>query len=52
MVERLEVITKGVEKGSREKIEKRERNKRQFEEKDGLRDPHPFLECSRSGPVM
>ena len=38
-----------IEKGSRERIEKRE-TKRQFEEKEGLRDP-PFLEFSRFGPV-
>ena len=55
MVVRLGEMKKGRrernEKGSRERIEKRERDKRQFEKKEGLRDP-PFLEFSRSGPVM
>ena len=32
-----------IEKGSRERIEKRERDER-FEEKEGLRDPSLFLE--------
>ena len=45
MVERLGEMRKGrrerIEKGSREGIEKE--TKRQFEEKDGLRDP-PLLE--------
>ena len=45
MVERLGKITKGrrerIEKGSREGIEKE--TKRQFKEKEGLRDP-PLLE--------
>ena len=40
-----------IEKGSRERIEKRERTKRQFEEKEGLRDP-TFIELSRSDPAM
>ena len=58
MVERLVELRKGrrerIEKGSRERIEKERKEKetkRQFEEKEGLRDP-PFLEFSRSGPVL
>ena len=39
-----------IEKGSREDREKRKRQ-RQFEEKEGLRDP-PFLEFSRSAPAI
>ena len=46
MVERLEELRKGrresIEKGSRERIEKERKEKetkRQFEEKEGLRDP-------------
>ena len=54
MVERLGEMRKGrkerFEKGSRERIEKRE-TKRQFEEKEGLRDS-PFIEFSRSDPAM
>ena len=57
MVERLGELRKGrrerIEKGSRERIEKERKEietKRQFEE-EGLRDS-PFLEFSRSGPVM
>ena len=38
-----------IEKGSREGIEKE--TKRQFEEKEGLRDP-PFIRISRSNPAM
>ena len=53
MVERLGEMRKGrrerIEKGSREGIEKE--TKRQFEEKEGLRDP-PFIEFSRSNPAM
>ena len=45
MVERLGEMSKGrrerIEKGSREGIEKE--TKRQFEEKEGLRDPPFFL---------
>ena len=48
MVERLEEMREGrremIEKGSREGIEKEK--KRQFEEKEGLRDP-PFIRISR-----
>ena len=42
-----------IEKGSRERIEKRERDKIQFEE-EGLKDPrpYPFLEFSRSSLAM
>ena len=46
MVERLGEMRKGrregIENGSRERIEKRERDKK-FEEKEGLRDPPPFF---------
>ena len=45
MVERLGEMRKG----RRERIEKG--TKRQFEEKEGLRDP-PFIEFSRSDPAM
>ena len=38
-------MRKGVEKGSKEKIEKRKRDKRQFEEKEGPRDP-TFLDLA------
>ena len=38
-----------IEKGSRERKEKRER---EFEENEGLRDPLPFLEFSRSNPAI
>ena len=38
-----------IEKGSREGIEKE--TKRQFEEKEGLRDP-PLIRISRSDPAM
>ena len=38
-----------IEKGSREGIEKE--TKRQFEEKEGLREP-PFIRISRSDPAM
>ena len=52
MVERLGEMRKGrrerIEKGSRERMEK---ETKKIEEKEGLRDP-PFLEFSRSGPVM
>ena len=45
MVEKLGEMRKGgserIEKRSREGIEKE--TKRQFEEKEGLRDPHPFF---------
>ena len=44
MVERLGEMRKGrrrIEKGSRKRIEKRERDKK-FEEKEGLRDPSLF----------
>ena len=61
MVERLGEMRKGrrerIEKGSRERIEKGSREgieketKRQFEEKEGLRDP-PFIRISRSDPAM
>ena len=52
MVDRLGEMRKGrrerIEKGSRERIiEKRERDKTQFE----VRDP-PFIEFSRSNPAM
>ena len=58
MEERLGEMRKGrrerVEKGSREGIEKE--TKRQFEEKEGLRDPPPplppFIRISRSDPAM
>ena len=53
MVERLGEMRKGIreriEKGSREGIEKE--TKRQFEEKEGLRDT-PLLEFSRSDPAL
>ena len=39
-----------IEKGSREGIEKE--TKRQFEEKEGLRDPPHLIRISRSDPVM
>ena len=43
MVERIGEMRKGrremVEKWSRERIEKRERDKKTIEEKEGLRDP-------------
>ena len=39
MVERLGEMRKG----SRERIEERERDKKQFEEKEGLRDPQPLF---------
>ena len=44
-------------KGSRERIEKgsresREKKERKFEKKEGLRNPPPFLEFSRSDPAM
>ena len=46
MVERLGEMRKGrrerIEKGRRERIEKRERDKK-IEEKEGLRDPPPFI---------
>ena len=49
MVERLgEMREERIEKGSRERIEKD--TKQQFEE-EALRNP-PFIECSRSNPVM
>ena len=52
MVQRLGEMRKGrrerIEKGSREGIEKE--TKRQFEEKEGLRDP--FIRISRSDPAM
>ena len=38
-----------IEKGSRETII--EKRKRQFEEKEGLKDP-PFIEFTRSDPAM
>ena len=50
MVERLGEMRKRIEKGSREGMEKE--TKRQFEEKEGLRDPplleflDPILSCS------
>ena len=51
MVERLGEMGKGEErglrKGARERIEKRERDKK-FEEKEGLRN-YPFFRISRSG---
>ena len=58
MVERLGEMRKGrrerIEKGSREGIEKE--TKRQFEEKEALRDPPPppppFIRISRSDPAM
>ena len=54
MVERLGEMRKGrrerIENGSRERIIEKE-TKRQFEEKEGLRDPL-FIELSRSDPVM
>ena len=40
-----EVMRKGIEKGSKEKIEKRKIDKIQFEEKEGLRDP-TFLDLA------
>ena len=41
-----------IEKGSRERImEKEKETKRQYEQKEGLRDP-PFIEFSRSNPAM
>ena len=53
IVERLGETRKGrrerIEKGSREGIEKE--TKRQFEEKEGLRDPL-FIRISRSDPAM
>ena len=39
-----------IEKGSREGIEKE--TKRQFEEKEGLRDPPPLIRISRSNLAM
>ena len=58
MVEKLGEMRKRrremIEKGSRERIRKRERTKRQFEEKEGLRDSpfleflDPTLQCSHS----
>ena len=55
MVERLGEMRKGrrerIEKGSREGIEKEKETKRQFEEKESLRDP-PFIRISRSDPAM
>ena len=54
MVERLGEMRKGrrerIEKGSREGIEKV--TKRQFEEKEGLRERPPFIRMSRSDPAM
>ncbi len=56
MEERLGEMRKGrrerIEKGSREGIEKE--TKRQFEEKEGLRDtpPPPLIRISRSDPAM
>ena len=54
MVERLGEMRKWgrerIEKGSRERGYRKE-TKRQFEEKEGLRDP-PFIEFSRSDPAM
>ena len=56
MVKRLGEMRKGEERGLRKGAERgqiKEKEKRQFEEKEGLRDPPPpFLEFSRSGPVM
>ena len=53
MVGRLGEMRKGrrekIEKGSREGIEKE--TKRQFEEKEGLRET-PFIRISRSDPAM
>ena len=41
-----------IEKGSRERGYRKEKEtKRQFEEKEGLRDPS-FIEFSRSDPAM
>ena len=49
MVERLGEME--MRKGSREGIEKE--TKRQFEEKEGLRDPPPpLIRISRSDPAM
>ena len=39
------------EKGNRERIIEKGETKRQFEEKEGLRDS-PFIEFSRSDPSM
>ena len=56
MVESLGEMRKGrrerIEKGSREGIEKE--TKRQFEEKEGHRDPYPppLIRISRSDPAM
>ena len=53
MVERLGEMRNGrrerIEKGSKEGIEKE--TTRQFEEKEGLRDPS-FIRISRSDPAM
>ena len=47
MVERLGEMRKArrerIEKGSTERIEKREETKRKFEKKEGLRDPTPLF---------
>ena len=40
-----------IEKGSRADYREKRETKRQFEEKEGLRDT-PFIEFSRSDPVM